>query len=418
MSGVASATGTAASMPRLTLTLNGASYTNMISAKVVRDLREISGSFEFSMLDTARTAAVHGYGSSIAPIVPGMAAQVAIDGEVVLIGWVDEVKPFWHAGQRGISITGRDKTGDLVDCAAAPTGPAEYSGVDLLAIAKALCAPFGVSVRADCDVGAVFPRLGLGTHETVMSALEKASRQRAVLAVSDGVGGLLLTQGGSSPAPAPINCGPGGNAMAIADDSSGQFSWRKRFSDYFVKGQSEKAAGQRGSTVAMDSTLVPYDGGPTLPAAGVATTKEKAGVLITGHATDPEVTRWRPTVRVTRTQSGAATGQQQADWALRVAKGESERLTYGVPDFRAGTSRALWRPNQLTQVVDPYQAIDKPMLIDAVTYEQSEKGVLSTLRVVGPSAYDRIDEPAKRRQRTGTKPAPGNSDLAPDFGGP
>jgi prophage tail gpP-like protein len=405
-----------ASTPRIMVTLNGAAYTNLLSKRVVRDLREIAGSFEFSMLDIARNASVGGYGSDIAVIVPGMAAEISIDGELVLRGYVDEVRPFWHAAQRGITVTGRDRTGDLVDCAAAPTGPAEFNGLDLVAIATRICAPFNITARADVDVGAVFTRLAVATHETAMSMLEKAARQRALLVVSDGVGGLLLTHGGTTNAPAPINCGPGGNALVIADDSAGTFSWRKRFSDYYVKGQSERCAGQRSGGPAMDSTLVPYDGAPALPAAGKATARESAGVLMTGHASDPEVTRYRPTVRMTRTQSGMSTTQQQADWALRVAKGESENVVYGVLGFRAGTANVLWRPNQLTQVVDAYQGLDKPLLIDAVTYEESEKGQLTTLRLTGPSAYDLIDEAAKRRQRTGTKKlGPGDGSLAPDF---
>jgi prophage tail gpP-like protein len=121
---------------------------------------------------------------------------------------------------------------------------------------------------------------------------------------------------------------------------------------------------------------------------------------MTGHARDPEITRWRPDVRLTRTQSGMSTTQEQAEWAVRVARGLGTKLTYTVLGWRAGPDKKLWRPNQVVQVVDPWSGIDKKMLISAVRYRYGAEGEITLLTLVGVTAFDRINEAEKRRHRT------------------
>lgn len=52
-------------------------------------------------------------------------------------------------------------------------------------------------------LGAAFPVFGVNIEETALIAIERAARQRALLVVSDGVGGLLLTKGKGGATPRP-----------------------------------------------------------------------------------------------------------------------------------------------------------------------------------------------------------------------
>jgi prophage tail gpP-like protein len=138
----------------------------------------------------------------------------------------------------------------------------------------------------------------------------------------------------------------------------------------------------------------------TQPSLAGAQAIEAAGIQMTGHAVDPEVTRWRPSVRMVRTQSGSSTQQQQAEWAVRVARGESTGLRYSVLDWRANGT--LWRPNTTVRVLDPYAGIDDTMLIRAVSYRIGPDGPqpqtpITDIDVVGLTAFDRIDEPTPKR---------------------
>jgi prophage tail gpP-like protein len=92
--------------------------------------------------------------------------------------------------------------------------------------------------------------------------------------------------------------------------------------------------------------------------------------------------------------------QEQAEWALRVARGQSDLLRYVVLDWRDGPSNGLWMPNQVTAVFDPYAGFDKDMLIAGVEYVFGPEGMFTMLRIVGVTAYDRINEPQRRRARS------------------
>ena len=375
---------------RVSLTVAGQVFDRWTNVTVDRDMGDIAGTFELELIDSGRVA--QSFNPDLDPMPPfailqaGMACSVKLDGQIVLKGWIDGVEVEEGDSQVHAIVRGRDVTGDLVDCAAAPNGPVEWRGLTVLQIAQAICKPFGISVRADVDVGPAFPVFACLLDEMAMPAIERACRQRALLMVSDGVGGLLLTVGGNSRAPAPLT--RPGNIQHAKRNSS----WVQRFSDYYVKGQTDKSAQRYGKTPKITAA-----NDPAVAAAADPTTtdaiNERSSVLMTGHAIDPQVTRYRPNVRMVSTQSGSASVQAQADWAARVAQGMGETLTYTVLDWRAGSANALWMLNQLSGVTDSYGDLNQDMLIRRVTYRYSEEGLFTELGMNGPTAFDRIDEP-------------------------
>lgn len=379
---------------RVTVKIGAFTFRQVVRAVVARDLQNIAGTFDVVLQDDVRLfRALPGFlgkpegGPEIGP---GQAITIAIDGEVVLIGWIDRASFRWGAETIECHIQGRDKAGDLVDCAALPDGPAEFRGVDLLHVAKAVCAPYGITVRAEVDIGAPFVQLALHPHQTALSFLESAARQRAVLLVSDGVGGLLLTRGGATRAPDALRLGE--NVQEINTD----FDWSQRFSHYYVKQQAARI--NDGSAPAMTHESVPADHDDA-GHYGAASKAEARRIINTGIALDPQITRYRPTVRLTRTQSGMTSVQEQAEWMLRLARGMSDRLHVRVLDWRAGKDRVLWRPNALVDLWDPYSGLDKEMLIAGIAYRFSEQGAITELRVAGRTAYDRINEAERERKR-------------------
>ena len=378
---------------RMTLSVGGMVLSRWTASQVDRNLRDIAGSFTLQYRDSGREALAFDPDLDpmprFPPVLVGQTCSVAIDGTTVLTGSIDEVDPQWEGDHLSCSISGRDKTGDLVDCAASPNGPVEWRNITMLQFAQMICKPFGISVSADVDYGGTFPLFGIDADELALSAIEKAARQLALLVVSDGVGGLVLTRGGSTRAPAPLT--RPGNIQG----GGGKFNWAQRFSDYYVKGQTNRTVSRVGK---MPLLLVGTDptSGLSFPieTSTSATTTESVSSIMTGHAIDPEVTRYRPNVRMVKTQSGAATVQQQAEWALRVAKGMAFALNYKVLDWRAGPQNALWLPNALSRVTDGYLQLDKDMLISGLSYRYDETGEFTMLEMAGPTAFDRINEPA------------------------
>jgi prophage tail gpP-like protein len=385
---------------RVTLEIAGRSFVHCTRIGITRSLEEISASFELDFYDQVRASGVAvvtaGAQALREAVRQGQACTIRIDDEAVLIGHIDELRLSWTGDEMRFSAAGRDRTGDLVDCAAAPDGPAEYRGLTLTEIARRICTPYGISVRADTDVGAPIPVFSLDAAETALSALEKAARQRAVLLVSDGVGGLVLTRGGASRGPDPLQV-PGNVETAVA-----VFSWRERFRDYVVKGQTRGAGGNRldGTASALTAATTPA------PTASRPAVRERAGIVMTGRVRDSEVARHRPTVILAKTQSGGASVQTQAEWRMRVARARSETLNYRVLDWRAGRDRKLWRPNELVAVTDPFAGISGDMLVASVAYGYGKDGAVTDIELVGPEAYDLEPIEPRRRgrevRRTGT----------------
>ena len=382
---------------RVKMKLGGFIFAAFGNVEIARDLKDISGTFKMDCLDQVRLRQAlpvwidSGFTNKQA-IDAGMACEISIDDETVLIGWVEILSLKWDATRIECHISGRDRTGDLVECAALPDGPAEFKGVDLLHVAQLVCAPFGIPVRADVDVGAPFDRLAATPHQSAMEFLESASRQRSVLLTSDGVGGLLLTRGGKTRAPASLTVG--GNAVSV--EFTRDFT--HRFSRYIVKGQSGRGHGH--AAAALDGSLAP-DGGLAAAAPGPASAVAAGHIVMTGEARDPEITRYRPRVLMVRTQSGMSTVQEQAEWALRVAKGMSEQLHIPVLDWRDGPKRDLWRPNQMTLVYDPYSGLNKDMLIAGVAFTFNHDGAGTAIRLAGVTAFDRINEAQRHRAKGG-----------------
>ena len=136
-------------MSDLILTVNGNKYGGWQSVEVNRSIERPSGSFGLTLTELWPDQ------TEPWPINEGDACTVSMDGEVAITGHVDDVVPQFNDISHGITVTGRDNTGDLVDCSAiAKSG--EWKGRNILQIAKDLAAPFGIEVTADVDPGPPF----------------------------------------------------------------------------------------------------------------------------------------------------------------------------------------------------------------------------------------------------------------------
>lgn len=373
---------------RITLAANGRVFGAWTAVELERDVADLAAGATLEFFDPLRSRRAFPRAAYTAQeweaLSCGTKVVLAIDGEDVLRGWVEAVVLRVSGTEIAASVTIADDAAHLVECDASPRGPHEFRNLTVLQFAALICRPFGIGVRADVDVGPAFARIGIDVSETALSAIEKLARQRALLVTSDGVGNLVLTRGGQTAAPAPLRLGESLDEMTFKD------SWRGRFSDYFVKGQSEPARGTR-----LDGTASPLGAAPTTPPPNRV---ERAGVVMTGHARDAEVTLYRPTVRQAKTQSGGATVQEQADWMARIARGKGQGHDMRVLDWRAGPGRDLWRPNTSVLVDDPFGGVLEERLIGAVVYRYGEDGETTRLRVVRPGAYD-LDPAVRERER-------------------
>ncbi|MCP1375397.1 phage baseplate assembly protein [Dyella lutea] len=337
-------------MSNLLLAIDGQRYGGWTSLRISRGIEQVAGGFELSV--TERFDGL----TKPRPIRPGQKATVSIDGTTVITGWVDVVAPNYDAASHTLSISGRDATGDLVDCAAICTAGV-YKGRTLAQIATDLAKPFKVPVVVHTDVGAPFAEWRIEPGETVMESLDRAARYRGVLLLSDGLGNLVITQPGSDKAPATLKLGD--NIL----QARGHSSLQQRFAEYIVKAQQAGNDLLFGATAAQPS----------------------------GRALDSAVGRYRPTIILAEDQANAGTCKTRAEWQRTVSAARGSLVVYTVNGWRA--NGALWQPNTLVQVVDSYLGVNEQRLISQVDFTLDEQGERTELTVVGRHAYDPIKIP-------------------------
>ncbi|AMK09655.1 phage baseplate assembly protein [Pseudodesulfovibrio indicus] len=332
----------------VTLKVGGQIYAGWKSITIRRSMEQLASTFELGLTDRWN-------GSSVArPIKPGLACSVLIDGKTIITGHIDDAEPSYDGAAHGITVSGRDLTGDLVDCSAPST---QFADRTLLQVAKDLCKPFGVGVKAETDVGGVFSTLKNNEGDSIFDTLESAARVRAVLLMSDGLGNLLLTKAGTDRVSTRLALGE--NIVT----ASARFSNRDRFSSYTVKGQSA--------------------GGDDWNA------EDAAHPLAT--ATDTGVSRHRPLTVLAEENIDQAAAQKRADWECNVRFGRSRRVQYRV----AGWTHAdgLWTPNRLVRVKDAYLAVDQELLIAGAALTLDGKGWWTDLDLLPREAFLRAALP-------------------------
>ena len=397
--------------------IDGKKFDTWESGEVTRDLKDFAGTFSFTFRDSERSLNTFSFATSIPPIYhlrPGSFVKIYVCDELVLVGYIENVNVDIDEKSSSVAISGKDKAGDLIDCAAAPNGPAEFNNVRLEDAAKRIAEPYGLKVRSEVDTGEVFGRYGIDMAETGLSALEKGARQRQVLLLSDGVGGLVITRTGDRRAPADLTLP--GNVMS----SSGNYTHKNRHSKTIVRGQHEKASGKRKSG-SLDETANPLtvarksdNGGANLQAGGApidpkdrqqgkgyATEVERYGTSATGEYCDDEIKRYRPKVHLARTKGNKKDCCCEAEWRSRSARGQSEEISYTVAGFKANDQ--LWRVNEMVYVSDSFQLVERDMLISRVSFSEDDSGQITELTVTSPEAFDNKPVKDRRRNKKGKK---------------
>lgn len=342
-------------MAKATLTVNDTKYDGWKDIAVTRGIEQIAGTFDLG-LSERWPGQVGGR-----PIRPGEPCTVALDGQVVITGFIDDVQPEYDDKTHALRIAGRDRTGDLVDCSVLPGGR-QWKGRTITQIAADACKPFGIPVKSEADVGK--PLDITGQHgETAFELLERSARQCGILLVADGKGGLLLTRAGTVRCPTALV--EGENILK----ASASLSQRDRHSKYIVRTEN--------------------------PGTDDSTPEQNSGAEAT--ATDPNVTRYRPLIVMGEESGHHDSLVKRARWEANVRIGRGSTATITVQGWHhAG---GLWQPNTLVDVKSPLLYLDMTMLITSVTYRLSDEGTTCELGISRPEAFELIALPDRKKRK-------------------
>lgn len=331
----------------VTLTVAGTEYSGWTEVAVTRSMETIAGGFELGV--TERWP-----GQQARSGIPlGGACSVAIGGQTIITGHIDEVEPTYDARQHRVMFRGRDATGDLVDCSAI-NSPGWWVGASLLTIAGDICEPFGIKIYGAVPTG-TFTLFSLQMGESAFEAISRMATRAGVLPVSDGQGGIVFTRSGMGAYAASVILGR--NILK----ARGQFSNQDRFSQYIVLGQSP--------------------GNDYIAPAMITAGK--------GVAYDKGITRYRPLVIMANVvDAGMEIYQTRANWEATVRMGRAWRHVVTVQGWRDANG-VLWQPNSMSHLADDFLGIHGPVLISGVRYLLSEdQGTTCELTLTRQAAFD------------------------------
>jgi prophage tail gpP-like protein len=327
------------------LRVGGKEYTGWESVSITRSLENACSSFGFA--STMHDPATR----SDFKMRVGAACEIYIDETLVITGFIDEINPSHDAGSHEIPVAGRSKTEDIVDCSAA-VAPGQWTKQKVEAIAAVLCQPYGIQVLAEVDTGDPAAKHVVEIGETIYESIERLCRGRGLLLTDDPQGRLVLTRAGSLRATDSLVLGQ--NMLSC----SARFGAAGRFSEYRCYGQRAGDDQNHGPKVSKSK----------------------------GVATDPAIERPRILVVLAEEQADSKRCGDRATWEAATRAGKSVEVNVRVQGWTQSDG-TLWTPNTLTHVTDSIIGVDDDLLIVEVTYQQSNEGTITELKLAPADGF-------------------------------
>lgn len=357
----------------ITLKVAGKNYTGWKAITVRRSVEALASSFSVDVVAFRETPP---------EILTGYSVEVFAGKDRLLTGYVDEIDPEVDGDARSISIAGRGRTADLVDCSAT-NKPIKWAGnIKISKVIKDLITPFGIGLATESDKADETTKdFTLTTGESPADAIQRLCAKKAILPLETPAGNLYLTNLGNLHSVDALVYGK--NVMS----ASAKISNAERFYKYIVRG--EGGGGGNGWVV-----------GPVSE--------------IEGSAIDSEITRTtRVKIFKDDDSTTAKTMKTRAAWEAQVRRGKGIELTVTIFGWRQSDG-TLWRENLLVPIdIPPVGISGADMLLTSVEYGQGENGTTLRMTLKQADIYAPDPKPDAKKSTNnlgwgeGTLPVPG-----------
>lgn len=340
----------------ISLAVNGVRIYGWESVEISKSMTSLCGTFSLS-----QSATRDGVNLEHLPVFPGDRVQIWRDDVLIMTGFVDDTSPSIDSSSHTIGVSGREITGDLVDCGLLATGKNAgtwRTKITLPQLITQLVEPFGIkcSSAGGADVGEAFPKFSAEPGDSIFTTIQKACILRGVLPMTAGDGSVILVQEGKGHAKDALVYG------VNIKKASGKFSLKDRYSVYIVRGSANTS-------------------GDFFGAGG------KFG--FEARATDSGVPRYRPLVISAGSDvPDQVTAQRRANWEASTRAAKAGTVEVDVLGW-VQSNGALWACAQLVTAQIPPILGPSPrdLLISSVKLHYSASGETATLDLVQPGAY-------------------------------
>lgn len=347
------------------LEVEGTRYTQFVSASVSIRLDALSNTFNFQ--------AASADGRPL-PFTGGESCRIIVDGENALTGTIEIVEVSTSSNSHDILISGRDKTGDLLDSTLDSISDLS-APITLKQVIETVISELGLDIEViDMANPKAFNQaediLAPEPGQNAFDFLEQYSRKRQVLLTSNGDGNIVITQSQGTFVNAPLRHQVNGESNNIISsdvsyDTTGRFNIYK-----FVS--------------SLNPTALNFAG--TVPLSDVVSQE--------GDITDPQIRAGRQLILVAEEGFSNEQNRARAEWEANIRKARGRVYSARVNNFKNVTN-ALWGINTLISIIDDFAGIDARMLVNTVVFNfDLTTGSTTTLGFVNENAYTlTLEEP-------------------------
>lgn len=349
------------------LEVNGVQYTNFTTASCELRLDALSNTFRFG--------AVAPNGQPL-PFKGGEACKVIVEGETVLTGFIEVVAVDYDGSNHNITVSGRDKTADLLDSTIDQLDDIRGDGLTLKALIEKVIGQLGLDIQVIDEVnpdpynGAediAAPEPG----DNAFQFIEKYARKRQVLLTSNGDGNIVIASNSGQNAEGAVQHIIGAEDNNVIA-SSFSYDTTGRFNAYKISSGLNPVA----LNLAGDTDLA-------------SLVNQGAGVF------DSDIRAGRQLIIISESPFSDGNCQDRAKWEADIRRARGLVYSATVPAFKVGgDSGDLWQINRIYQIVDDFVGKIEPMLCNSVTFTfDVETGRNTNLGFVGQKAYTLFLEP-------------------------
>lgn len=333
------------------LKINNTEYSQWQEIQIVKSMQSASGGFTLTTFNFF-PGELQKWDMNI-----GDECKVLIDSQPVITGYVDGINPSYGPSGRTVTISGRDKVADLIDCDHDQTVN-EWKKTSVTNILRSVCSPFGITVSIDSrvtgDANKKIDSFKANEGEKAIDIIHRACAAFDLLVISTGDGKLTVTKAAANDF---VRDSIQTNANIITGEYSGNN--RDRYSRYKVKGIG----------------------------VGEDTKQIRDYTQIVGVVSDSVVSRFRPKVLFSEINGDNGKAYDRAAWEKQLSAGLSRAIIYTTPGWTQ-TNGKIWAINKLVRIKDDTFGIDNNMLIDSVVFNfKKDEGEYTVLKVVDKKTY-------------------------------
>jgi prophage tail gpP-like protein len=340
------------------LEINGIRYEGWETVNVSKSIENLSGQFSFE--SSVREVFINNERFIENPIKAQDEARIFIDDNLITTGTVEDLNISYSIGNHAISVSGRDKTGDIIDSSVIQKSYNINNFPKLIAIVLKDNGYTNIDVKNN-----VTNLKALGSNEkiktesgdTVFSFLDRYAKKLQVLLNTDAEGNIIITREGNDDAGgALISTKNNPNNNIISAKLNINTNQRYRFVEVFSQADNNSF--------------------------GINAVSQK------GSAED-DIIRAPRRIRINSNNSTNATFLNDlAKWNMNVKRAKGQRYDARVVGYYADESaNILWQPNTLVPIYDDKCNLEGSFLIQGVSYSKSSSGSFTDLSIVNQGAF-------------------------------